>query len=89
MVKQFLRGFSSAMVSVIERLVSKFQQFYATGGSVQMAVIPASGWRRQLWLADPSRAGDVLNPSAMIIAYAIGLGRRKTTRYIEWHLIGR
>jgi hypothetical protein len=60
MVKQFLRGFSSAMVLVIERLVSKFQQFYATGGSVQMAVIPASGWR-QLWLADPSRAGCVMN----------------------------
>jgi hypothetical protein len=46
---------------VIERLVSKFQQFYTTSGSVQMAVIPASGWRRQLWLADPLRAGCVMN----------------------------
>ena len=40
-------------------------------------------------MADPLRAGDVMNPIATIIAYAIRLGRRKATRYIEWHLIDR
>jgi hypothetical protein len=77
------------MAVVIERLVSKFRQICATGSSVQIVAVPASGWRRQLWLADPLRAGDVMNPIATIIAYAIRLGRRKATRYIEWHLIDR